>query len=132
MERQQKNKADEYSNRVIALMNSAQATDSPDVLDQIRRELLSVLTAAVHDLDTDKVSEESFQSFRAILQIALEVARERRQGDLPCHGPLTRPFRICARRSVLFCRRIHSQFTKPTVYYPRVNIAPQRRPTYGP
>jgi hypothetical protein len=36
------------------------------------------VTAAVPDLDADKLSEESFQSFRAILHMALEVAKERR------------------------------------------------------
>jgi hypothetical protein len=46
-------------------------------LDGIRKELLAVLTAPVRDLDADKLSEE-FQSFRAILHMALEVAKERR------------------------------------------------------
>jgi hypothetical protein len=32
----------------------------------------------VRDLGADKLSEDSFHSFRAILQIALEVAKERR------------------------------------------------------
>jgi hypothetical protein len=39
--------------------------------------LLAILTKAVYDLDGDKLSEESFQSFRAVLQIALDVTKER-------------------------------------------------------
>jgi TRAP transporter TAXI family solute receptor len=78
VERQKKDNADEYSNRVMELLTAAQATDSLVTLDAIRSELLSVLTAAVRDLDADKLSEDTFQSFRAILQIALEVAKERR------------------------------------------------------
>ncbi len=41
-------------------------------------ELLKILTEAVHDLDADKLSEESFNSFRVILQIGMEVTKERR------------------------------------------------------
>ena len=38
--------------------------------------MLGILTAAVGDLDADRLSEESFHSFRAILQIGLEVVRD--------------------------------------------------------
>ncbi|HEY3742919.1 MAG TPA: TAXI family TRAP transporter solute-binding subunit [Bryobacteraceae bacterium] len=78
MLRQQKNTADQYSNRAVALMNSAQGTASMADLDEIWRELQAILTRAVHDLDEDKLSGESFNSFRCILQIALDVTRERR------------------------------------------------------
>jgi hypothetical protein len=76
LQRQQKNIADEYSNRVITLMNAAQQAESREALQQIRGDLLGVLTAAVGDLDSDKLSEESFHSFRAILQIGLEAVRD--------------------------------------------------------
>ena len=78
MQRQQKNTADQYSNRVVALISSMEEINSLARLDDIWRELLTVLTEAVHDLDTDRMSEESFGSFRAILQIGMEVTRERR------------------------------------------------------
>ena len=47
-------------------------------LDETWRELLKILTEAVRDLDADKLSEESFNSFRVILQIGMEVTKERR------------------------------------------------------
>jgi hypothetical protein len=47
-------------------------------LEDIWRELLTILAEAVHDLDADNLSEESFNSFRAILQIGIEVTKERR------------------------------------------------------
>jgi uncharacterized protein len=78
IERSQKNTADEYSNQIIALMSSAQTAESSDTLDEVWRQLLANLTAAVHDLAEDKLSEESFESFRSILEIGLEVTRERR------------------------------------------------------
>jgi hypothetical protein len=78
IQRQQKNKADQYSNRVVALISGVQEVNSLGALDEAWRELLKILTEAVHDLDADTLSEESFNSFRSILQIGLEVTKERR------------------------------------------------------
>jgi TRAP transporter TAXI family solute receptor len=78
MVKQQKNAADRYSNRVVALVSEAEEANSLAPLDEIWRGLLAILAEAVRDLDQDKISEESFQSFRSILQIGLDVARERR------------------------------------------------------
>jgi TRAP transporter TAXI family solute receptor len=76
LQRRQKNIADDYSNRVIVLMNAARQAKTQPALAGIRDELLGILSAAVNDLDNDKLSEESFHSFRSILQIGLEVVRD--------------------------------------------------------
>lgn len=78
VQKKQKNTADRYNNRVVALMGSAQEADSLGRVEDIWRELLGILTQAVHDLDNDKLSEESFNSFRSIVNIALDVTKERR------------------------------------------------------
>jgi uncharacterized protein len=78
MQRQQKNNADQYSKRVVALITSVQNMNSLPHLEEAWNELLSILSQAVHDLDADKLSEESFNSFRVILQIGMEATRERR------------------------------------------------------
>jgi uncharacterized protein len=78
MQRQQKNTADQYSKRVVALIDTVQQIDEIPSLETVWQDLLAILGEAVHDLDDDKLSEESFNSFRAILQIGMEVARERR------------------------------------------------------
>ena len=78
IQRQQKSNADEYSNRVVALIGEVQEVDSLPRLEKVWGELLTILGQAVRDLDSDKLSEESFNSFRAILQIGLEVTKERR------------------------------------------------------
>ena len=78
MQRKQKDKADQYSNRVVALITSVQEVDSLAALDDAWRELLKLLAEAVRDLDADRLSEESFNSFRVILQIGMEATRERR------------------------------------------------------
>jgi hypothetical protein len=54
--------------------------DSLPPLAESWRELLNILSQAVRDLDADELSEESFNSFRAIVQIGLEVTKE--QGAL--------------------------------------------------
>jgi hypothetical protein len=78
MQRQQKSNADQYSKRVVELIASVRNVDSIAPLDEIWNELLTILAQAVHDLDADKLSEESFNSFRVILQIGMEATRERR------------------------------------------------------
>ncbi len=88
MQKQQKDKADQYSNRVVTLISGVQDVTSLETLDAAWRELLKILTEAVHDLDADTLSEESFNSFRAILEIGLEVTKERRALLVSTH-PMT-------------------------------------------
>jgi TRAP transporter TAXI family solute receptor len=87
VQRQQKSNADKYSNRVVDLISHVQEIQSLPPLEETWSELLRILTEAVRDLDADKLSEESFNSFRVILQIGMEATRERRSmllaADLP-------------------------------------------------
>jgi hypothetical protein len=78
MERRQKRNADEYTNHAVELMAAADAAETTEELGQVRTQLLQLLTAAVRDLDADKLSESTFDSFRAVLQIAIGVVKERR------------------------------------------------------
>ncbi len=77
--RRQKNRADRYNHEVILLITRVQATASAEELETIRLQLLDLLTQVVGALDADRISEEAFQSFRVIWQIALDISRERRQ-----------------------------------------------------
>jgi hypothetical protein len=76
MRRKQKNAANQYNKRVVTLITTAQQVETEAALMEIW--LLATLAKAVHDLDTDKMSQESFNSFRSILQIGLEVTKEHR------------------------------------------------------
>jgi uncharacterized protein len=76
--RQQKDAADVYSNRVVTLIGAAQESTSIERLDTIRGDLLTILAEVVRDLDAGKISEDSFHSFQAILQIGMDLTRERR------------------------------------------------------
>jgi TRAP transporter TAXI family solute receptor len=78
LERGQKNKGDEYNHQVVVLLNRAQATNTFAELEQIRQDQLEILNRAVDDLDRDQISEESFQSFRVVWQIASDMIRERK------------------------------------------------------
>jgi TRAP transporter TAXI family solute receptor len=78
MQKPQKNAADEYCNQVVVLIDATQDVNSIGPLDAILRDMLAILSAAVHDLDEGKISEESFHAFRAILQIGMDVTRDRR------------------------------------------------------
>jgi TRAP transporter TAXI family solute receptor len=78
LQRQQKDIADDYSNRVVGLMSAVREAKSDAELERIRGELLDLLASAVRELDADKLSEKSFESFRAILQIGLEAVRDSR------------------------------------------------------
>src|SRR5262249_46954009 len=75
--RNQKNRADAYNHEIIELLVRAQNTESTAELATIRKDLISILTVSVHDLDVDRISEESFQSLRAIWQIAMDAVREK-------------------------------------------------------
>jgi uncharacterized protein len=78
MRKQQQNAANLYSNRVVTLIGAAQETNLIEPLDAIWSDLLAILAEAVRDLDAGKISEESFLSFRSILQIGMDATRERR------------------------------------------------------
>lgn len=60
------------------LATVAQQANSLPSLEDIWRDLLAILEGAGHHPDADKLSEESFNSFRSILQIVMDVTRERR------------------------------------------------------
>ena len=77
MQRKQKSKADQYSNRVVALISSVQDLNSLQPLDEAWR-VTENSYGSRSRLDADKLSEESFNSFRTILQIGMEVTKERR------------------------------------------------------
>lgn len=77
MAQKRKNRADEYIHRLVELMNRAQVCDDLRSLEASRLTLFELLNDAVAALDTDHLSPEAFQSFRAVWQIARDVLGER-------------------------------------------------------
>lgn len=81
--RGQKNVADHYNHEVVTLITRAEATSDPQTVEEIRLRLFKMLTEVVCALDEDRISEESFQSFRVVWQIAIDLLRERRSAARP-------------------------------------------------
>lgn len=77
LEKRQKNLADKYNHDLIGLIDRAHAAATEKDLEKIRVELLKVLMDAVRDLDSGKVTNEAFRSFRDIWEIATDAVRER-------------------------------------------------------
>jgi TRAP transporter TAXI family solute receptor len=75
----QKNRADQYSHEAVLILNRAQASQELGELVKLRAQLVGLLTDVVKQLDEDKISEESFQSFRVVWQIAADMVRERQE-----------------------------------------------------
>ena len=79
----QKDRANEYNMRIVELMEEIQASGSDQELAPIHAELMSMLTKAVRDLDEDKLSEESFQSFHTVWRVAIDLLRDRKPAAAP-------------------------------------------------
>lgn len=86
-QKRQKNLADRYNREVIRLIERAHEAATVENLEAVRADLLAVLMNAVRDLDANKVTQESFQSFRDLWQIATDAVRERNI----CLPPLMTP-----------------------------------------
>ena len=77
--RDQKNHGDEFNLKVIELLGEIEGSTSERDLEPIQAELMTLMTAAVNDLDQDKLSATAFQSFYTVWQIAIRVIREREE-----------------------------------------------------
>ena len=73
----QKNRADMYNLQLLDLIETIQETQDLEELKQVRRRLLSILQAVVIDLDKDRISAESFQSFAMPWEVAITTLRHR-------------------------------------------------------
>ena len=67
----QKNRADDYNLEILALIERVEQTRSVNELMKLRQELFSILRQVVIDLDIDKISPESFQSFTFPWEVAM-------------------------------------------------------------
>jgi uncharacterized protein len=75
--RRQKLYADAFNRRVLQLMEIALSSTSERQLEAVRTELLALMERVVLDLESDKFSEQSFQTSRVVWQIAFDLLRER-------------------------------------------------------
>ena len=73
----QKNRADMYNLQLLELIEMIQKTQDLEQLNQLRQSLFVILQAVVIDLDKDRISPESFQSFTLPWEVAITSVRHR-------------------------------------------------------
>ncbi|WAL60750.1 TAXI family TRAP transporter solute-binding subunit [Thermocoleostomius sinensis] len=73
----QKNRADRYNLEIVALMEQIQTANDLTELETIRYQLFEILRQVVVDLDKDRISPESFQSFTFPWETAITTLRHR-------------------------------------------------------
>lgn len=71
----QKNRADMYNLQLLELIEVIQNTPDLEELSQARQRLFAILQAVVIDLDKDRISPESFQSFTLPWELAIATLR---------------------------------------------------------
>ncbi|NJO80668.1 MAG: TAXI family TRAP transporter solute-binding subunit [Cyanobacteria bacterium RM1_2_2] len=77
LEGRQKNRADSYNLEILALLEQVLKTDDLQELEAIQHQLFEILRQVVVDLDTDRISPESFQSFTFPWEMAISALRHR-------------------------------------------------------
>ena len=73
----QKNRADRYNIQILKLIEQINATKTLAELDGIWTELFQLFNKVVEDLDNDRISAESFQSFTFPWDVAFNSIRHR-------------------------------------------------------
>ncbi|MEL6814757.1 MAG: TAXI family TRAP transporter solute-binding subunit [Cyanobacteria bacterium J06598_3] len=67
----QKNRADDYNLEILSLIDKVEQAATVEDLQRLRQELFFILRQVVIDLDVDKISPESFQSFTFPWEVAM-------------------------------------------------------------
>jgi len=77
LQARQKNRADQYNLDILDLIDQVRTSRSPEQLSGIREQLIGILRKVIEDLDNDRISPESFQSFTFPWQVAINTIRHR-------------------------------------------------------
>lgn len=73
----QKNRADMYNLEILALIDQVHDVKDLETLEGLRRKLFEILQKVVVDLDVDRISPESFQSFTFPWEVAITTIRHK-------------------------------------------------------
>jgi uncharacterized protein len=73
----QKNRADMYNLEILSLVEQVDSVDDLEQLQLVRDKLFEILRKVVVDLDQDRISPESFQSFTFPWEVAINTLRHR-------------------------------------------------------
>ncbi|MBR8832234.1 MAG: hypothetical protein N5P05_003486 [Chroococcopsis gigantea SAG 12.99] len=73
----QKNRADFYNLEVLELIKESINTDNIEKMEEVKTKLFSMFEQILLDLDNDRITSQSFQSFSFTWQVALSTLRHR-------------------------------------------------------
>lgn len=85
VQRRQKNRADKNNKEIITLIEEIYNTTDLKRIRAIRKELFDMFKFVVDDLDQDRISTDSFQSFTFAWETAIAAVRERESLLLQSH-----------------------------------------------
>ncbi|MFZ1029594.1 MAG: TAXI family TRAP transporter solute-binding subunit, partial [Limnoraphis robusta] len=71
----QKNRADFYNLELLSLIDQINSTQTLEELKSLRRQLFTIFKEVIVDLDKDRISSESFQSFTFTWEVAIASIR---------------------------------------------------------
>ncbi|MFY7803864.1 MAG: TAXI family TRAP transporter solute-binding subunit [Limnoraphis robusta] len=71
----QKNRADFYNLELLSLIDQINSTQTIEELKILRRQLFTIFKEVIVDLDKDRISSESFQSFTFTWEVAIASIR---------------------------------------------------------
>lgn len=77
LQARKKNRADAYNLRVLELVEQVHSSRDLAQLEAVRTQLFEILKKVIEDLDYDKISPESFQSFTFPWEVAIATVRHR-------------------------------------------------------
>ena len=75
LQQRQKKRADKYNLEILNLIEQARGVQNPDELQQVRQKLFDIFRRVLEDLDSDRISTESYQLFIFPLEVALGAIR---------------------------------------------------------
>ncbi len=90
----QKNRADSYNLEILSLIEQITTLNQIEELEQVHHQLLQMFAQVVVDLDRDRISPESFQSFTFPWEVALTTLRHREtllRGEMTAQGKTLPP-----------------------------------------
>ncbi|MEM1367778.1 MAG: TAXI family TRAP transporter solute-binding subunit [Cyanobacteria bacterium P01_H01_bin.15] len=77
LKERQKDRADLYNLEILELIELIENTKNIEELDSLRKKLFDVLAIVIKDLDNDRISSDSFQSFTFPWEVALKALHHR-------------------------------------------------------
>lgn len=87
----QKNRADLYNIELLDLIEQINQTHDLSRLEELRRQLFTMLKEVVADLDDDRISSDSFESFTFPWEIAMNSVRHQEELLLGRHSDTATP-----------------------------------------